>query len=105
VLLVDRVTPGEYEDMDVGVEDILKGPGDSESRVDGVEDRAYCGVGSGRISVGPASYSPYPEPSISNSGSERTRMEEEVGKEMPSTVSENGSLNSPGSTFTGCSPS
>lgn len=41
--------------MDVGVEEILKGPGDSEYRVDGVEERAYCGVGRGRISKGPAS--------------------------------------------------
>lgn len=103
--MVDNVTPGEYEDIDVGVEDILNGPGDSESRVDGVVDRAYNGVGSGNISVGPASYSPYLEPKISNSGSERTRIEDEVGKEMPKTVSENGSLNSPGSILIGCSSS
>ena len=30
VFLEDRATPGEYEDIDVGVEDTLKGPGDSE---------------------------------------------------------------------------
>jgi hypothetical protein len=41
--------------MDVGVEETLKGPGDSEYRVEGVVERAYCGVGSGKISVGPAS--------------------------------------------------
>jgi hypothetical protein len=41
--------------MDVGVEETLKGPGDSEYRVDGVAESAYCGVGRGRISVGPIS--------------------------------------------------
>jgi hypothetical protein len=53
LLFVDNATPGEYEDMDVGVEDTLKGPGDSEYRVEGVVERAYCGAGSGRMSVGP----------------------------------------------------
>lgn len=47
--------PGEYEDIDVGVDDVLKAPGDSEYRVDGVTDNAYCGVGTGRMSVGPIS--------------------------------------------------
>lgn len=30
LLLVDKATPGEYDDMDVGVEETLNGPGDSE---------------------------------------------------------------------------
>lgn len=33
-------TPGEYEDMDVGVEETLNGPGDSEYLVEGVDERA-----------------------------------------------------------------
>lgn len=41
----------------MGVDDTLKGPGDSEYLVEGVADKAYCGVGSGRISVGPMSQS------------------------------------------------
>jgi hypothetical protein len=49
------VLPGEYEEIDVGVEETLKGLGDPEYRVDGVAESAYCGVGSGRISVGPIS--------------------------------------------------
>lgn len=53
--LIDSATPGEYDDMEFGVEDTLKGPGDSEYRVEGVAERAYCGVGSGNISVGPTS--------------------------------------------------
>jgi hypothetical protein len=53
--LIDSATPGEYDDMEFGVEDTLKGPGDSEYRVEGVAERAYCGVGSGSISVGPTS--------------------------------------------------
>jgi hypothetical protein len=28
--LRDRAVPGEYDDIDVGVEETLKGPGDSE---------------------------------------------------------------------------
>jgi hypothetical protein len=47
--------PGEYEDIDVGVEETLNGPGDPEYRVEGVAESAYCGVGSGKISVGPIS--------------------------------------------------
>lgn len=39
--LVDKATPGEYEDIDVGVDETLKGPGDSEYRVEGVVERAY----------------------------------------------------------------
>lgn len=53
----DSVTPGEYDDIDVGVDEMLKAPGDSEYRVDGVAESAYCGVGKGRISVGPISSS------------------------------------------------
>jgi hypothetical protein len=52
---LDMVLPGEYEEIDVGVEETLKGLGDPEYRVDGVAESAYCGVGSGRISVGPIS--------------------------------------------------
>jgi hypothetical protein len=47
--------PGEYDDIDVGVEETLNGPGDPEYLVEGVADRAYCGVGRGKISVGPIS--------------------------------------------------
>jgi hypothetical protein len=47
----------EYEDIDVGVEEMLKTPGDSEYRVDGVVDSAYCGAGGGSMSVGPISKS------------------------------------------------
>jgi hypothetical protein len=47
--------PGEYDDIDVGVEETLKGPGDPEYLVEGVAERAYCGVGRGKISVGPIS--------------------------------------------------
>lgn len=68
--LFDKITPGEYEDIEVGVEETLKGPGDSEYRVDGVVERVYCGVGSGKISVGPASKSYWPLYGISISGSE-----------------------------------
>lgn len=50
---VDNATPGEYDDIDVGVEDTLNAPGDSEYRVEGVVEIAYCGIGRGRISVGP----------------------------------------------------
>lgn len=56
-LLFEKTVPGEYDDMDVGVDDTLKGPGDSEYLVDGVVDRAYWGVGSGKISVGSTSES------------------------------------------------
>jgi hypothetical protein len=52
---LDIAVPGEYDDMDVGVEETLNGPGDPEYRVEGVAESAYCGVGSGRISVGPIS--------------------------------------------------
>lgn len=47
--------PGEYDDIDVGVDDVLNAPGDSEYRVDGVTESAYCGAGRGRMSVGPIS--------------------------------------------------
>jgi hypothetical protein len=47
--------PGEYDDIDVGVEETLKGLGDPEYRVEGVAESAYCGVGSGNMSVGPIS--------------------------------------------------
>jgi hypothetical protein len=57
VLLDEIAVAGEYDDMDVGVEDTLKGPGDSEYRVEGVVETAYCGVGSVRISLGSISYS------------------------------------------------
>jgi hypothetical protein len=53
--LRDKVVPGEYDDIEVGVDDTLKGPGDPEYLVDGVAESAYCGVGSCRISVGPIS--------------------------------------------------
>lgn len=51
----DKVLPGEYDDIDVGVEETLNGPGDPEYIVEGVAVRAYCGVGRGRMSVGPIS--------------------------------------------------
>ena len=40
-VLLEKVAPGEYEDIDVGVDEMLKGPGDSEYRVEGVVDSAY----------------------------------------------------------------
>jgi hypothetical protein len=52
---LDKALPGEYEDMDVGVEETEKGPGDPEYLVEGVAERAYCGVGRGNMSVGPIS--------------------------------------------------
>ena len=100
--LIDSATPGEYDDMEVGVEETLKGPGDSEYRVDGVVDRAYCGAGRGKISVGPtsSSYKRLSGTSISISG--RARMEEVGGSVMPITVSENGSMYPPGMVFICC---
>lgn len=38
--LFDNTMPGEYEDMEVGVEETLNGPGDSEYRVEGVVESA-----------------------------------------------------------------
>ena len=52
---LDNVVPGAEDDIDVGVDDTLKGPGESEYRVEGVAERAYCGVGRGSMSVGPIS--------------------------------------------------
>lgn len=40
VVLLVRAAPGEYEDIDVGVEDTLNGPGDSEYLVEGVVESA-----------------------------------------------------------------
>lgn len=75
---------------------MLNAPGDSEYRVDGVAESAYCGTGRGKISVGPISSSYSPFPKISTSGPERARMVEDGGKEIPRTVSEKGSLSPPG---------
>jgi hypothetical protein len=41
VVFADTTTPGEYEDMEVGVDETLNGPGDPEYRVEGVVERAY----------------------------------------------------------------
>jgi hypothetical protein len=41
--------------MDVGVDETLKGPGDPVYLVEGVAERAYCGVGRCKISVEPRS--------------------------------------------------
>jgi hypothetical protein len=49
--LIDRAAVGEYDDIDVGVEDTLNGPGDSEYRVEGVVETAYCGFGGDKIST------------------------------------------------------
>lgn len=51
----DRAVPGEYDDIDVGVDETLNGPGDPEYLVEGVAERAYCGAGRGRTSVEPSS--------------------------------------------------
>jgi hypothetical protein len=85
--------------MEVGVEEILNGLGDSEYRVEGVVDTAYCGAGGGSISVGPTSQSYGTLCGSSISGPERAKIVEDGGKDMPSTVSENGSLYPPGIPF------
>lgn len=56
---VVKARPGECEDIEVGVEVTLKGPGDSEYLVEGLADSPYCGVGGGKFSIasrGGASY-------------------------------------------------
>lgn len=49
--LIDVPTPGDCDDMDVGVEVRLKFPGDSERRVDDPLSWTNVGVGCGRVGV------------------------------------------------------
>ena len=51
----ESAVAGEYDDIDVGVDETLNGPGDPEYLVEGVAERAYCGVGSCKMSVDPRS--------------------------------------------------
>lgn len=53
--LLGSETPGEYEDMELGVEERLKRLGESEYPVEGVVEGAYCGNAGAIISVGPSS--------------------------------------------------
>lgn len=52
--LIGVETPGDCDDMDVGVEVLLKAPGDSERRVDEPLS-AKVGVGGGKFWVGKVS--------------------------------------------------
>lgn len=101
VALLESEAPGEceYEDIEVGVEETLKGPGDSEYRVEGVVESTYWGAGGGSISVGPTSRSYVETNGSSASGSTGAKIVEDDGRDMPSTVSENGSLYPPGIAF------
>jgi hypothetical protein len=51
VLFEVTVVAGEKDDMDVGVEAMLNGPGDPEYPVEGVVDSAYRGVGGAKSIV------------------------------------------------------
>jgi hypothetical protein len=80
--------------MEVAADDMLKAPGESAFRVEGVADRAYCGVGTGYMSRGlMLSYRPCC--TDSSTGSELARTLEDGGREIPNTDSAKGSLNLP----------
>jgi len=80
--------------MEVAADEILKAPGESALRVEGVAERAYCGVGTGYMSRGSTlSYRPCCRDS--NTGSDLARTLEDGGREIPNTDSVKGSLNLP----------
>ena len=87
------VVLGEKDDMEVGVEAMLKGPGEPEYPVEGVAESVYSGVGGGRSTV--ARVGGMKLPTALNESALRISsfgmLVDVRGMAMPSTESGNGS--------------